>query len=256
MGMSLLRWSPKEWSKRLARLAGFEITRTPFGLEITRSARRGVNPYRDMQRILDPLRVKTIFDVGANRGQSAMSFLDYFPSASIESFEPDPRTYAELQIATRQHQRITTHCLALGAADSSAKLNLSKASEGNSLLRSASDMPPNVGGAWTQHVGDVQVQVQRLDTFCLEHAIGQIDVLKSDTQGFELQVLHGAGDMLKRSTVRAVYVEVVFVPLYEGQGEFIDIYMSLTSRGYHLVDFYNQSHAPDGGLVWCDALFC
>ena len=45
----------------------------------------------------DSKQVRIIFDVGANIGQTALSYLKNFPDAEIFSFEPISETFQQLQ---------------------------------------------------------------------------------------------------------------------------------------------------------------
>jgi FkbM family methyltransferase len=51
------------------------------------------------------------------------------------------------------------------------------------------------------------VSVRTIDDFCAEQAIAEIDLLKIDTEGYDLQVLEGARSLLTRGRVRFVYSE-------------------------------------------------
>ena len=54
-----------------------------FGYDLSRTDREGVDPLIDMQRLMP--KPVTIFDVGANVGQSALQYRRAFPSALIHS---------------------------------------------------------------------------------------------------------------------------------------------------------------------------
>ena len=82
-----------------------------------------------------------------------------------------------------------------------------------------------------------------------------IDLLKMDTQGYELHVLAGAEQTIRANNIAVVYSEVLFVPLYKGQAYFPEVYEHLVSRGFGLVNFYDTHYNDDGYLSWCDALF-
>lgn len=45
------------------------------------------------------------------------------------------------------------------------------------------------------------------DTFCTNHGISKIDILKTDTEGHDLSVLGGFSSMLAQGNVAAVVVE-------------------------------------------------
>lgn len=100
-----------------------------------------------------------------------------------------------------------------------------------------------------------QVPTIRLDTFCQQNSVSNIDLLKLDTQGFELHILRGAERLLKSKSIRLIYLEVHFVPLYEGQPAAADIFNEMTKFGFGLVGYYDASRNPDGTIKCCDFLF-
>ena len=101
------------------------------------------------------------------------------------------------------------------------------------------------------------MEITTLNSFCGTNHIDRIDLIKIDTQGYELKVLKGADKIISPTFARAVYVEVLFVELYEAQPYFLDIYKVLSERGFRLVGFYNifRSVQSPHFLLWCDALF-
>ena len=82
-----------------------------------------------------------------------------------------------------------------------------------------------------------------------------LDILKVDIQGGEVKTLHGAAELLKARRIGLIYTEVLFVPLYQGQGWFYDIAAYLEGYGYRLFDFYSFLYGEDGQLKWGDAVF-
>lgn len=89
-----------------------------------------------------------------------------------------------------------------------------------------------------------------------------IDLLKLDVQGFELEILKHATNVLKNT--RAIHCEVSFSPMYKGQCLFEDIAKFLKGSGWEFIDFthfckYRHHDAgpqsPRDRLVWADAFF-
>lgn len=74
----------------------------------------------------------------------------------------------------------------------------------------------------------IGVHCTTLDRFCADNGIDAIDVLKIDTEGFELEVLKGAQDVLNRRRIRFIYAE--------------------------LNDMRTQEHGSGGGLMPIDEL--
>ena len=80
-----------------------------------------------------------------------------------------------------------------------------------------------------------------------------IDLLKIDTQGSELDVLKGAGDLLNNTSY--IECEVEFVPLYKDQPLFQDIEDYLKSYNFKLAKFIRKVKWASDTVVFGDALF-
>jgi hypothetical protein len=99
------------------------------------------------------------------------------------------------------------------------------------------------------------VPLMRIDTFCLQKSIERIDLLKIDAQGYERYILDGAGDFLSPSTIRSLFLEVLFVDLYENQSWCGEVMELLRSRGYRFFGFTDIESDETNGWKWADALF-
>jgi FkbM family methyltransferase len=219
-------------------MAGFKISRAPNGI--------GGNPFLDMRNIIGhdhPI----VFDVGANVGQSVNSFRSYFQNAQVHSFEPSPAIFQKLvQNVGNGALQHNWNC-ALGASQSEMELLENKSSEWNSFLK------PGATGR-TAITNKVKVPVDTASNFCREHGIPAIDILKSDTQGYDLEVFKGAIDLFTRNAVKLVYCEMIISELYEGAPSFGDLYNFLIHQGFALVSFYEIAY--ENGLAgWTDGLF-
>ncbi len=97
----------------------------------------------------------------------------------------------------------------------------------------------------------LSVTVRRLDAVLAE-PLTRRSLLKIDVQGFELEVLKGAHQLLPQ--IDAVYVEASDVELYQGQALIAEIKSLLTEAGFRVVGSFNpQFH--QGQRVQADWLF-
>jgi hypothetical protein len=78
--------------------------------------------------------------------------------------------------------------------------------------------------------------------------------LKSDTQGYDLEVLRGASRMLSEKRIALIYLEVTFSRIYQGSPRFDEVYGFLADHGMALVSFYDMIYQHKL-LSWTDALF-
>src|SRR5687768_17293358 len=81
---------------------------------------RGIDLFADLDLYLPNTPIRTVFDVGANVGQSATRFAQEFPGAAIHSFEPVASTFEKLSRAVPS--RVRCHQIALGAAQDTGRM--------------------------------------------------------------------------------------------------------------------------------------
>lgn len=188
-----------------------------------------------------------LFDVGGNIGQTVEKFRAQFPCGRIFSFEPGPTAFAQLQRAWGRSPGVSLWPCAVGAAAGKATFPEHIATDMSSFL----PMGPECSGQIAQ---TVNVDVVRLDDFVREQGIDHVDILKIDTQGFELEVFKGAGDLLQAGKVGMIYFELTLMELYRGLPRIDVLFQYLLDRNYRLVLIDNM-HYQDGILSWMDALF-
>jgi hypothetical protein len=108
--------------------------------------------------------------------------------------------------------------------------------------------------SWGEIKQRLQVKVYTVAEYCEERRIDRIDILKLDTQAFDLEVLKGANRLLLDHRIHLIYMEIIFSELYQGQPRLDEIFGFLADRGFVLVGLYNF-HYPNELLGWADALF-
>ena len=188
-----------------------------------------------------------LFDVGANYGQTVTKFKKYFPESFIYSFEPSKLCFETLQQIHSNTIGVTINNKAVGKEKSSLEFNEYAWSSLNSLLKRSFTS--------SKIIDNYHVDVVSIDDYCRENNIYKINLLKTDTEGFELNVLLGAEQMMNENKIQFVYTEVFFYENYIGQSSFGDIYNFLLSKGFNLVRFYTFEYTDKGCASRTDALF-
>lgn len=231
--------SAKNLFRSLVRRVGYDIV--PYS-----PTQLGVDPWADMGRLCavpDPV----VFDVGANAGQTVARVRARWPHGTIHAFEPSPATFATLRSRCAGMPRVHLVNAALGA-ERSRQMFLENSRPDMSSFR------PIGPAGWGEVVRETDVAVDTLDAYCRENGISRVDVLKSDTQGYELEVFKGAGDMLARGAITFVFFEHIFAAQYEGLPCLGAVYDFLGGRGYRLVSFYRCFYRQKLA-AWTDLLF-
>jgi FkbM family methyltransferase len=89
------------------------------------------------------------------------------------------------------------------------------------------------------------VQTHRLDD--LAEQVGEVDLVKLDTQGAEQDILRGGQRTLRNALV--IHTEIEFVPLYKNQPLFSDIDPAARALGFQFLKFYSTAGRPFVPLV-------
>ncbi len=102
----------------------------------------------------------------------------------------------------------------------------------------------------------VEVEVVELNTFCKQQGIKHVSVLKTDCQGYDLEVLRGVGSMWEEKLLDIVCCEVLFTKLYEKQAYFEEIVKYLRDQEFELYGLYGVARTTRKSMAWADAVFC
>ncbi|NET09112.1 MAG: FkbM family methyltransferase [Symploca sp. SIO2B6] len=179
-----------------------------------------------------------VVDIGAYDGSAVTIPFAEGGQNIIYAVEPIPEIAKELEKLALPG--VTVLNAAVGLEDGEAPFFVNRDKQTSSLL-------PNLcKGAWEPYFeklqldATIQVHVIRLDTFIQQHQIEEIDFLKIDTRGNELNLLKSAGDTLHR--IKKITLKVQVVPLYTGSSskdEIVDYLECLGFRLYH-TDFQTE----------------
>jgi FkbM family methyltransferase len=207
------------------------------------------NRYADAKRLIGH-ESPVIIDGGAYNGSTINQLSDLFKKPRIISFEPNPGLYASLQENFGHRDNVTIIGKAIGSESGKGSFNVLKFSPSSSLLE-----PSSINRAYHDSKMDIEekvdIEITRLD----DHfkSTDEIDLLKLDLQGYELEALKGAERILEN--VKVISTEIEFVPLYEGQPLFGDIDVYLRSKGFRLLNLYDLFTQQNGQLTAGDAMY-
>lgn len=189
----------------------------------------------------------TVIDVGANIGMYALALARLVGSSGqVHAFEPEDINYERLSInlALNRFANVALVKSAVFSETKTLKLNLfpDEISSWHSL--GMPEMPDPFNRGKTLKPTRVQeVSGVSLDDYCAKHGIRQVDFLKIDVEGAELEVLQGCRRLLAEDAVTRILFEVS-LPQIQGMGhQKTEIFSLLESAGYT-----SRPIQPDGSL--------
>ena len=238
----------KGYLQKIFHLLGYQIIR--YKKDVNRN-----NSDNEIKRMLKKLSsVDTIFDVGANEGNTIKKYSEWFPNAKIYGFEPHPDVLPKLLSNLKNFKNIEIVQKGVSDSSKSAVFYCNNLEDSSSLLKSKQINDPQIDGL-LKTTKEVDVELTSLDEFANMNNIKKVNFLKMDIQGGELSALKGAKKLLESKRIDIIYVEVNFALMYENQPLFHDISLKLHEYGYTLLNIYNQYYTPAGELLFADALF-
>ncbi len=166
---------------------------------------QGLDLCLDLKKLDEAYHPKVIFDVGANSGQTALKLNSWFPNAQIHSFEPVSATYKKLLANTKGIKNIEAHAFALAGEAGTAKIFVLTDDTMSSLQFHESDKDM-IEREETITLSTIDLTVEKL-------GINSIDLLKIDTEGYDLEVLKGASKSLQAGRIKFLQVEAGMNPL-------------------------------------------
>ena len=185
--------------------------------------------------------IRTVLDVGANEGHYGVDLRERGFRGRIVSFEPISAVFSKLEARSRADALWDSYRLGVGDRDGDLSISVSVASVFSSFKAPSEYTAGKFVGAKEER--RETVPVVRLDSFLAQHPTYLDDTfLKIDTQGFEKEVLIGAGEVLDR--FRGVQVELPLRQLYADQDKWIPMIEWMAGRGFSV------AMAKENGFDW------
>lgn len=141
-----------------------------------------------------------VFDVGANMGLWTNFVKKNNKESVIHAFEPVQKTFKCLSDNVSSNKKIYLHNIALGAHTDEALISIFSEDHGLSSISRKDSFE-------TSKTTSEKIHIETVDSFCKAQNINSIDMLKIDVEGYELEVLKGASDMIKKGAVKMIQFE-------------------------------------------------
>lgn len=187
---------------------------------------------------------QVIFDVGARDCKQSIDFSNYYKSAKVYSFEPNPIMVNICENNVKNYPNITLVKKAINSYNGTCKfynIDIEKTNNGYEEGNQGASSLFKLGEKYRRFSGEqiycaeTEVECLRLDTFVEEHQINEIDIIWMDVQAAEKIALESLGSHLAK--VKLIHTELNTVQLYEDcpNNVFLEVNEFLTAAGFKLI---------------------
>jgi FkbM family methyltransferase len=183
-------------------------------------------------------------DVGAYHGEWALMFRSVFPEAKVLMVEAQSGKEALLRDLAESSSGHLEYAMAVLGDEDGKEVTFYEMETGSSICEEQSHFPRNA----------VTNKLVTLGTLLASRPDFQnASMIKLDTQGSELSILHGCPNLLQ--TVGVILLEVSLVATNKGAASFAEVVAFLNSAGFDLFDICNLLRRKDRVLWQADLLF-
>lgn len=196
------------------------------------------NGYRHIDKSIEYVKLfnlnqdNIIIDIGAADGTVSLKYNKAFPLSTIYSFEPIAKAYNKLFQNTKSNNKIIAINKALGDEHSEKEIHISSRITSSSIL----DINPKITNDYFAeqllHCNNEKITISKLDDEIPNNL--NISIIKIDVQGFELKVLQGAEETLKRTFL--VLLEMQNHDFYKDAPSPFILDKFLKGKGFELYD--------------------
>ena len=201
----------------------------------------------------------SMVDVGGHRGETLAAMVKNVGQFSYQAFEPNPDSFKALMDYANtikdDVRKIDIYNAAVGAEDGSVEFHVTQGTAVSGILKPVDGLSERVPSG--DHIIEQSIQCDLMKIDSLEDVVaGNVfDLLKIDTEGFDLEVMKGAEKALRNGQFKAVLSEAFFVPYRDQQAYFWDLASYMQSMGYHFVNLYDCRDTTQGRLYTGNALW-
>lgn len=189
--------------------------------------------------------VRVALDLGSRDAEIACCMESTFPNAQVYAFECNPPALQLCRQNAKGHDRIKV--VPKAVSDLNGEITFyaidpqrtqTPHDDGNigasSLYEASPDYP------YEKYVQNkITVQSTTLYTWALAHGVASIDVIWADLQGAELKAFIGLKDAI--SSVKIIYTEVEYRPIYKGQPLAPEMHRFLVQNGFRPFKKFNTT---------------
>lgn len=193
---------------------------------------------------------ETIIDIGSNKGQFILLIEKIYPNKNIYSFEPIKEMIDKQKKFFAYKNNIIFHNVALGSSTTLKEFLITTRMDSSSFLKIVSDKNKSKN---YDIVENRNIQINTLDNLLINEKISHPVLIKIDVQGYELEVLRGANNLLKKTDY--LLLEVSKNEMYQNQPIEKVIVEYLKNLNFDILKSNNWSKIQNTNFYQRDIIF-
>tara|TARA_A100000164_G_C21856657_1_gene747876 strand:- start:80 stop:793 length:714 start_codon:yes stop_codon:yes gene_type:complete len=193
---------------------------------------------------------ETIIDIGSNKGQFILLIEKIYPNKNIYSFEPIKEMINKQKKFFAYKNNIIFHNVALGSSTTLKEFLITARMDSSSFLKIVSDKNKSKN---YDIVENRNIQINTLDDLLVNEKISHPVLIKIDVQGYELEVLRGANNLLKKTDY--LLLEVSKNEMYQNQPIEKVIVEYLKNLNFDILKSNNWSKIQNTNFYQRDIIF-
>lgn len=187
-----------------------------------------------------------LIDVGAYVGEFTKMCIEAGLIKRAHLFEANPINFQKLSASFPLKKNISIHNVALGSKNCISRFQCNSDLSTGSIL--------SYSGINSDSIKTCLVKQKTLDLWWDQNNRPFVDLIKSDTQGNDLNVMRGAKNLISRCRPWVI-IEVIFTPLYIKQAKPDDVFKFFYKRKYFLAGVFNEHRSKNNLIAFADLVF-
>ena len=204
----------------------------------------------ELENLIKDLNFETILDIGSNKGQFILLVENLFKNKIIFSFEPIKEILEKQKEFFKYKNNIFFFNIALGEKSKKKIFYITNRKDSSSFLKFNKNNVKNSDYNINQ---ERVVEIKALDEVIQFAKLVPPILLKIDVQGYELDVLKGCSNLLKKTTY--IIVEVSENEIYQDQPVANEIIEYLNKQNYIIIKENLPTNISKSNLFQKDILF-
>lgn len=202
-----------------------------------------------------------IIDVGASSGVFSIPWHKKYPTAQIYCFEPNNKNFSLLSKNINALNNIYIFKQAVSSSAGVKDFYEANYTNSSSLLHFNDKgvetwKHPTPTTPKLETISTYDVECVRLDEWMAENGIkGDIDFLKIDTQGHDLEVIKSLGEEIKRVKEITAEVQIVETEVYKNSSKREDLFEYMKQKGFSIWKIQPWSHNQEQNIWFTNNRF-